>query len=328
MTATPKLAPKKPQGIPKLPPKHPGGVPKFLLWAESQPTKNEVIGRHAPHEEFPIARLVVDGPPPREASLAEELLHVALRDGWPEGLRSKVLITPGGFLIAPWPVSWNGATGWASQPHDLALLVQAAEEELWKVLTRRVLELAARRTRILSLSVDLFAGDTFLEPHAELVALVDVKRRKVVRWTGKSYPVAAQERGLVQVSDLESHLINVAGEQVLILGCHDLNMFSARAYANQAAGTPRRTRTADMLKRARKFAPTLVIQHPHLTDSPRIWSTAWGSLRNSFPSVKAWASAVCFYRNGLKERAELGTVMDGTRSSHEDVLDILVRTHR
>jgi hypothetical protein len=339
MAATPKLAPKhpskfptakhvRPKNIPKLEPTHAGGIPKFLLWAGSPSLRSKTSGGLAPQKEFPIARVVVDGPPPRDALLAEELLHMALAHGWPDGARSKFLITPGGFMLAPWPVSWKGRTSWNSQHQDLAPILEAAEEELWKALTHRVLKLAAQRTRVLSVSVDLFKGSTFAEPHAELVALVDVAQRKVVGWTGKSYPVAGQERGLVQVSNLESHLIEVADERVLVLGCHDLNMFSARAYANQVAGSPRRNRTADMLTRTRKFAPTLVLQHPHLTDSPRIWSTAWGSLRKSLPSVSAWASGICFYRGGPKERADLNAVLTGTRSAPEDVLDILVRTHR
>jgi hypothetical protein len=218
--------------------------------------------------------------------------------------------------------------GWSSRPRDIDPLVATAEKELWNVLTPRVLDLAARRTRILSVSVDLFAGNTFAEPHAELVALVDVTQRKVVGWTGKSYPVAGQERGLVQMSALRSHLFEVAAERVLVLGCHDLNMFSARAYANQAPGSERRMRTENMLKLSREFEPTMVIQHPHLTDSPRIWSTAWGSLQKVFPTVRSWASSICYYRAGRKERATLNTVLDGTRSTHADVLDIIVKTHR
>jgi len=339
MAGSPKLPNKRPggalksklgssQGIPKLGPAHPRGLPKHLLWAGSRPSRNSSSGNLAIQTEFPIARVVVDGPPPRDALLAEELLLAALDRGWPEGTRSKFLITPGGFMLAPWPDSWRGQTGWGSQPQDLAPLKDAAEKELWRALTPRVLELAARRTQVLSVSVDLFGGTTFAEPHAELVALIDVVRRRVVGWTGKSYPVAGQARGLVQESNLGSHLIEVADEKVLVLGCHDLNMFSARAYANQASGSPRRMRTMDMLERTRKFRPTLVIQHPHLTDSPRIWSTAWGSLKRSLPSVKAWASGICFYRGGRKERAKLDAVLAGTRSTQEDVLDILVRTHR
>jgi hypothetical protein len=328
MAATPKLTLKKSPGIPKLSPKHPGGLPKFLLWTGSRPSRNKVSGAPLPQGEVPIARVVVDGPPPREALRAEELLHAVLTRGWPEGISSKFLITPGGFLLAPWPADWKGKVGWGSQPQDIAPIVEAAENELWRALSPRVLDVAAQRTRILSLSVDLFGGDTFAEPHAELVALVDVNQRKVVGWTGKSYPVAGQERGLVQVSNLGSHLMKTAGERVLVLGCHDLNMFSARAYANQAAMSPRRMRTEDMLERTRRFAPTLVIQHPHLTDSPRIWSTAWGSLKKSLPTVKTWASGICFYRGGRRERAALDAVLAGTRSEQEDVLDILVRTHR
>jgi hypothetical protein len=315
------------RNIPKLSPAHAEGKPKPVLMAGSRLVRsNSPTGFTSPTE-FLIGRVVVVGPPPMAAPFAEELLLYALGPYWPEGALVQFLITPGGFLRAPWPANWTGTSGWGSRHQDFSPLAIAAEKELFKALTPQVFEAAAHRTRFLTVAVDLFAGKTFDDPHAELVALVDVAKRKVLRWTGKSYPVAKQERGLVQETDLRSHVIKVDKEQLLILGCHDLNMFSARAYKNQATGSFRRNRTQDMRGVAQKHPPTLVIQHPHLTDSPRVWSTAWGSLQQIFPNVKAWASGICFY-NPKGERAALDAVLAGTRSASNDVLDIIVYTHR
>ena len=64
---------------------------------------------------------------------------------------------------------------------------------------------------------------------AELVSVIDTEAGKVIHWTGKSYPVSGmEERTLVQ-APLKSHRLEFGGKRMLILGCHDLNLFSQRA---------------------------------------------------------------------------------------------------
>jgi len=39
------------------------------------------------------------------------MLLDVLTNRWPEGLHLKVLITPGGFVVAPFPPNWSGGIG-------------------------------------------------------------------------------------------------------------------------------------------------------------------------------------------------------------------------
>jgi len=87
----------------------------------------------------------------------------------------------------------------------------------------------------------------------------------------------------------------LAGERVLILGCHDLNMFSARAIANQRPDGARRQRCDLMAGLVRHFKPTVVLQHPHSTDTPNIWRMPWACLARDYPSVRCYASGIGYY---------------------------------
>ena len=60
------------------------------------------------------------------------------------------------------------------------------------------------------------------------MAVLDTATGKVVRWTGKSYPVDSQQHTLVHVKDLCSHFLEIGSERLLVLGCHDLHLFSGR----------------------------------------------------------------------------------------------------
>lgn len=191
--------------------------------------------------DVPVVRIVVEGCPSvrsektnvRQAS--DMLLRAFTDDRWPG--KAMFAVTPGGFVVTPFPVRWKGARGWASRPGDFQALVEDAEKAVGEVLTPRVLDAARGRAAYLTLGVDLNDrnGKRKMDrksrgTHAELVAIVDLECGKPVRWTGKSYPVDWQERTLVQESKLESHLIECGNERVLVLGCHDLNMFGARAW--------------------------------------------------------------------------------------------------
>ena len=70
-----------------------------------------------------------------------------------------------------------------------------------------------------------------------MVAVIDTETGSIIRWTGKSYPMGrVQEQTLVH-APLESHLLTFNGAPMLILGCHDLNLFSERARASQLCGS-------------------------------------------------------------------------------------------
>ena len=158
----------------------------------------------------------------------------------------------------------------------------------------------------------------------ELIAVYDLKNETIIRWTGKFYPTEGQKRTLIKVNDLNSHFIELNNQKVLILGCHDLNVYHPRG---QAVATPDgfRRLLADKFKRkCKKFSPEVVLQHPHKTDSPRIWLQSWKALESHLPSVAHYASGVYFanYMNDTSENIPRATITDVLEMTKKgDVVD-------
>ena len=293
--------------------------------------------------DVPVVRIVVEGCPAARSSRTnvpqarDILLRAFVNYRWP----GKVMfaITPGGFIAAPFPTPWKGASGWASGPDDFQALVEHAKAVVGEVLTPRVLQAARGRVEFLTLGVDLNdAGGkrkmdrTSRGTHAELVAIIDVEKGAAVQWTGKSYPVFWQEPTLVQEVNLNSHLFECGKHRVLVLGCHDLNMFSERARANMTTGSPRHTRSEDMRTLTRDFGPTMILHHPHSTDSPRVWATPWKGARAFFPESDdrrhIWASGIGYYNDEEEPRGALQAVQCATRCCGSHVVDIVVKPPR
>jgi hypothetical protein len=280
---------------------------------------NRRVGDHV--YSLAIARVAVRGDPTEgdpEALLVEALTD---EDKWPRERSVKFLLTPGGFVCGEFPRHWSGHVGWDSSVTDVAKLIDHARPVLKRALTPRVRRAALGKVEVLTIGIDLSSDDE--GPHAELVAVCDLKKR-LVAWTGKSYPVASQERSLVQVTDLRTHLVTVADERVLVLGCHDLNMFSERGWSNQSIIGVRRHRCNEMRHLARAFRPTVVLQHPHSTDSPNIWRTAWAGLHRELPGVMAWASGIGYYRRDGARRGSLREVLAAT-AGHGHSIDVVLK---
>lgn len=256
-----------------------------------------------------IARLVVKGSAGDPAH-GEAMLLDVLRNKWPAGQRVKFLITPGGFVVGTFPNTVLDEVGWGSRPADFRLLRKHAEAVLRKTVTARVTRAALTKADAITVGVDLWSENG--TQSAELVAVLTPADRRV-RWTGKSYPTSGQASSLFQVVDLKTHLIRVAGVRALVLGCHDLNMFSRRGRANQTEGGDRRRRCNEMRRLAKAFRPTVVLQHPHSTDSARIWGTAWGGLVRDLPSVTDYASAIAYCSWNGRPRTSLERVLEGTQ---------------
>ena len=259
-----------------------------------------------PSQDCPdIVRIAVNGWTYRDCytdntSDVRDMLMEAF-DSWPCGM-AKFTVTPGGFIQTPIPEDCLGSSGWDSNASDFEALKPVAYGVVDKVLSKALLKKAKKCTQFLSLGVDLsnykdYRGERKIDIHAELVAIVDVRSENVlpkdVHWTGKSYPVAWQEHKLVH-APLESHKFIFGGEKVLVLGCHDLNMFSNRSYKMQKLGGRRQRITDRMRKMARGFNPTVVLHHPHTTYSPRIWQTAWAGIREHVPTANTGASGIAF----------------------------------
>jgi hypothetical protein len=103
--------------------------------------------------------------------------------------------------------NWSGGIGWGSLSTDLAALRVRADRTLSQTVTDRVLKAAEGKIDVLTIGIDLLRDDD--REHAELVAVYELARRRVF-WTGKSYPTSGQERHLVQVVELKTHLLELA----------------------------------------------------------------------------------------------------------------------
>lgn len=264
-----------------------------------------------------IARIVVDGSPyewcgakvvvKTSCSMASELIRQAVNSSdWPS---SRVLftVTPGGFIQAPMPNDYRGLKSWESRPEDFQRLVPFAEKALWQVVDEDIRTKLRQRSRFLTVGVDLVRdGQSKVgggnHTRAELVAVVDLDESVIVRWTGRSYPESGQEEGvLVQETHLESHLLRVAGHRVLVLGCHDLNVFSGRARGN--AENARRERREKMENLARRFKPTMVLHHAHRTDQPSTWGNVWPQLQRTLAFNGPYASGIAYFADPKSNKA-------------------------
>ena len=295
-----------------------------------------------------IVRIVVEGwtytlRDSNNLSKARDLLSRAFASKrWPPG-KATIAITPGGFIRTPLPCSYCGCRGWDSRKRDLRKLIPHAQAAVDAVMCGQVLEAARQRTRFLTLGVDL-NGDRNKEDriggdhscrrtcpqectHAELVAVLDTSSGQVVRWTGKSNPTKCQQHSLVHVKDLETHFLELDSERLLLLGCHDLHLFSGRGRESIRKPTRREERRQWMLGRAQEFEPTMILHHPHTTYSPYVWSGAWGGTRNRVPeSAEVGASGIAFCGN--TEPLECWQTLDATLDATafgDGIFDVVIR---
>ena len=264
--------------------------------------------------------------------VARAMLSDALASSrWPARVAS-FAVTPGGFVRARLPRDYAGERGWDTRKSDFRSLIPYAEEAVRSVTYGDILDLARDRARFLTLGVDLNVEQHKEErirdahsclpacpracTHAELVAVFDTASARVIRWTGKSYPTNAQQHTLVHQKDLGSHLLDAGSERVLVLGCHDLHLFSKRGRPSVGGPTGKEIRRRLMRELAREFKPTMILHHPHSTYSPRVWAGAWGATRSTLPSARIWASGLAFCGNPKPEDEwEPWQTLDATRSA-------------
>ncbi len=206
-------------------------------------------------------------------------------------------ITPGGFIEIPW--KFNN-------------FEEAVREA--KIWVEKLLSGIEINADCITVCVDSYSGASLKKPHIELVGVYDGEWH----FTGKSYPTVEQERGLIKAS-LESHFLELR-DRVMILGCHDLNIFNPRSIKNSKGW--RRELNEKFRELAINFKPEIVLHHPHYTDSKRIWLVAWKNLERMLPSVKHYASSSVYYRD-CGERSSLEDVLRATKKG--DVSEIQCR---
>lgn len=118
------------------------------------------------------------------------------------------------------------------------------------------------------------------QPHVELVFLIDLRTNNLY-WTGKSYPTANQQNGLVRISNLKTHFFDLDIGNVMLLGCHDLAIFNPRS--KNAKGW-RKQVNRNFKELANTEQSTCVLRHPHTTVKRRTWLNAWNCLNKKLPS--------------------------------------------
>lgn len=179
-------------------------------------------------------------------------------------------------------------------------------------------------TDYITLGIDSYKGistmsqvldqDSLPQPHIELVFLIDLRKNKIIGWTGKSYPTPNQEKGLVRISDLKSHFLDLKDVgKVMVLGCNDLTIFNPRS--KNAKGWRKKV-NKEFKELAQRERPICVLQHPHSTVKVKTWLNAWNSLRKTLSSVEIDASAGR-YCEPYRERSEwddLDDVLENTKS--------------
>ncbi len=259
-----------------------------------------------------MARVVVNG----RAAFAQERAIRCLADvarAMKRGdKRFDIITTPGGFIEERIEMKAQ-PTGWDAPAAAFRAISANAERALQPFLeSLREVELPAD---FLTLGVDVFLPDNPEEyANAQLVATIDLSATNIVAWTGKSYPTLVEEKELVHETDLRSHLQELGKWRCLVLGCHDLNMFSPRSMATRDAKSSRGKRADELLKLAKAFDPQVVLQHPHNTDTPNIWMGGWAGVARAL-RAESYSSGIayCWPGHGKSRRASLQETLERTK---------------
>ncbi len=220
-----------------------------------------------------------------------------------------VLQTPGGFLYDYQDLR-KYETGRSSTYEHFSAITENAEKLVSQLMDDRPLKtLLKTKTDFVTLGIDVFDINNF-RIQAELVCTYNTNRQKVIYWTGKSYPTKEQENSLIYCPDLKTHFQEINGLPFLILGCHDLNLFSPRSRASISKGSYKDKTISEMQALSDRFKPYVVLQHPHYTDSPNIWQPGWSGIKRWVPSARIYSSGIHYAnREGKHPRKPLQSIL-------------------
>lgn len=299
----------------KFDPNNPLNVKKFKSLLKTELGKWQIEVREEPAPFF--ARVVIADDWKGDQEKARKTLEYVYKK-WPQGKKVKFLITCGGFIQFDWPSSISkkdiGDNRFPNSNLVETLVIEAekcAKFVISEGLGNRLREL----TDYITLGIDSYkekistTQNYIGQPHIELVLLIDLRNNKFY-WTGKSYPTSNQQNGLVRISELKKHFFELDDVgNVMILGCHDLTIFNPRS--KNAKGWRRKV-NEEFKRLSKEFEPSLVLHHPHTTDSIRTWAAAWSGLKKELPIVKIYASAGRYY-NSKGERSKLEDILEKTK---------------
>lgn len=265
-----------------------------------------------------LARLVISGPWNSDIEQARRILE-RICEIWPKDVRVKYFLTCGGFVGFPMPDHLQRKARRLPSVGSEALIGEIkdiAMREIDKIMSGGLRACLAEHADFMTIGIDSKKSEIsttqnlIKDVHAELVYLVGLKDNARY-FTGKSYPTNNQQRTLLRITDLPSHFPNIPGnEQVMILGCHDLAIFSPRSDNSQGERRILRDCFREMAKNKR---PAIVLQHPHTADSVRTWGAMWGKLREMLPSVRLYAGAGRYYRKEGQQRSQMDEVLQKTK---------------
>jgi hypothetical protein len=271
-------------------------------------------------------RIVMEGAWSGDLNAARHLLgDVAM--ALPPNYRLTCLCTCGAFLRFDWPLELPDHGNW-NPGGEIGVLTAAAERAVRSVLTEDLIIRLQGHYDYLTLGVDTkkdkisTTHNIINQPHAELVCLVNLCDG-TTHWTGKFYPTAQQERSIVRFPDLQSHFVNLNGDTVMVLGCHDLTVYSPRG---QARAIGRRMQVGEEFRAlARQERPAAVLHHPHTTVKCGTWRQQWSRLQDELSSVRQYlgTGAYSYQDDGWDHRNDLARVIAATQ--HGDIFNIVVR---
>ena len=271
-----------------------------------------------------VGRLVLTGAaqseknPPDRADLLAAALDVLAR----EDVHVRYLMTPAGFFEPRSPRELALSRGWRTEQDDFDRVRQLAADSVAPLLAD-AFDRAKGHVDYLVVGADVHGLGH--GAYGETALVYDVATGRLVGSTGKSYPTTKQERKLVRNPDARGHALDVGGEQVAVLVCHDLQAWSPRGASTR--GRVRAKVAEDLEGAFRDAHPTTVLHLPHTTHSAQTWSNPWAEVGDLLPGA-AWASAVKYRKGNHRPDATLlPQVLDGTRSGPGDVLDIILGDH-
>ncbi len=256
-----------------------------------------------------LARLIISGEWSCQQDDAKQLLEDVIK-AWPNNHKVNFFITGGGFIDFPWPeiLSFKKFDNYHAAPEVIQALYNTAESTIHKILDRRTRSALSDRTDYISLGLDSSNEQGY---SAELVALINLTNGSI-HWTGKSYPNSNQERSLIRIHDLSTHFTNTKHGKLMILGCHDLKMFSNRGRAkSKSEWRINAIKEIDRLLLTEK--PTIVLQHPHTTDSIRSWGTEIKQLCFQGSSIESFLSSGRYHNWGDPPRSSLTNILQATK---------------
>lgn len=311
-----------------LNPDNPFDVERFKSIICGKPAKwDEVEIRRDPHPY--IARLIITHNWEGDLEDAKKIL-ISVLGKWPKGENVKFLQTCGGFIQFKWPQSISlSDLDDNRQPkmETVEVLAKEAEQYIRVLLANGLGEKLREVTDYLTIGIDSYkkkisvVQNYISEPHIELVFIIDLRNGKIY-WTGKSYPTPGQQYGLIRITNLKTHFINLTDVgKVMILGCHDLSIFNNRNMKN--TGRWRKEIKIDFRRLSKEEKPVLVLHHPHTTVKVTTWRNAWRTLEQELPTVVKYSGAGRYYEPDREKYDTLNDVLKNTKKG--PTLDFIVR---